>query len=192
MPDPEALPLRGASGMLFLTGFQTGGTAVADARTLEHGMSLASIAFDVDFTIDGSSKSRRAALWNLAGRVGALRPQASKNEVARCLYGREKLGTTAIGAGVAVPHAALEERCPPLILATRLREKLDFHAPDGLAVDTLLGVVGDRGDLRWLQAVMPRVARLVRDGALMDDLRSARDADGIRRILARIGLATTG
>ena len=151
-------------------------------------MNLAGVAFDIDFAIDRTSKSRKAALWNLAKRIGELRPWTSTNEMAKCLYARERLGTTAIGAGVAVPHTVLVDQCPPLILATQLEEKLDFDALDGSLVDILLGVVGNRDDLRWLQAAMPRFAKLAANHSLMHELRSATDVDLVVTILTRIGL----
>ncbi len=154
-------------------------------------MNLVGTTFDVGFVIDAHSQSRKAALWKLAKHIEELRPDTATGKLAKCLHDRERLGSTAIGAGVAIPHAVLHDHSPPLILATRLEQKLDFGALDGSGVDILLAVVGNRKDLLFLQAVMPRICKLVQDRALLGELRSATNIEEVQRVLACLGLATT-
>lgn len=81
--------------------------------------------------LDVPLTSRKAALMQLAelalqGRAG---PQAA--QVAKLLSEREKLGSTALGDGLALPHARVPGLTAPAVAALRLTEAIPFDAPDG-------------------------------------------------------------
>ncbi|HCE23438.1 MAG TPA: hypothetical protein DF282_13140 [Hyphomonas sp.] len=151
-------------------------------------MALASVSFEFDFTIDKNSKSRKAALSALAHRVGALRPGISPLDIANSFLARERLGSTAIGSGVAAPHTVLREPCSPLVQVTHLKCAVDFDADDSVAVDLLLTVVGNRQDLRWLHLAVPRFAKLAQAPELVARLRLAQDVFVVEKIMADVGI----
>lgn len=151
-------------------------------------MNIAGFVYDIDFAIDETSVWRKEALWEVAKRIGARRPCASEGALAKALLSRERLGSTAIGGGIAVPHMILDDPWPPLILVTRLKNAIEYDAPDEAAVDILLGVVGNRNDLKWLQAAIPRFSTLVKDRALANELRTAGTVEEAGLVLARLGL----
>lgn len=151
-------------------------------------MALARVTFDIDFTIDRLSKSRKAALGILAQRIGVLRPGLSAQDICKCFLARERLGSTAVGAGVAAPHTIFEQSCPPLVQITALKNGIDFDASDGTAVDLLLSVVGNRHDIRWLHLALPRLTKLANSPELAGSLRSAKDVPEIEAALAVVGI----
>ena len=151
-------------------------------------MALASVSFEIDFTIDNMSRSRKAALSSLGQRIGLLRTPISAQDITGCFLARETLGSTAIGSGVAAPHTILTQTCPPLVQVTHLKYPVDFEANDAEPVDVLLSVVGNRHDLRWLHLALPRFAKLAYDPELAARLRAAKTASEVEDILASLGI----
>ncbi|WP_162742390.1 PTS sugar transporter subunit IIA [Nitratireductor sp. OM-1] len=146
------------------------------------------VSFAVDFSTDKTSNTRRAALWSLAARVAELRPEASKLDIAGALYARERLGTTAVGGGVALPHTVLTDEDASMIVVRRLERPVEFDAPDGMAVDTLVALMGGRHDIKWLRAAMLRLGRLAQHGPLRHQLRVAATQNEVAAILIELGL----
>jgi PTS system nitrogen regulatory IIA component len=146
--------------------------------------------FEADFTIDKVSNSRKAALGALARRICALRPDISVEDIYGCFLARERLGSTAIGAGAAAPHTIHEQAGAPLIQVTRLASPVDFDAADDEAVDLLLCVIGNRHDLKWLHLALPRIAKLANTPDLAKRLRSARCIADAEALLAQAGIYT--
>jgi nitrogen PTS system EIIA component len=97
---------------------------------------------------------------------------------------REELGSTGMGAGVALPHARLVEVKQPFGVPARLRKKIDFAAIDGEPVDLafllLLPATTGGDQLNALAAV----ARKLRNGKVAAELRHARDAQEMHRAFA--------
>lgn len=151
-------------------------------------MALSHVTFEIDFAFDDDSKSRKAALNTLGQRIGALRPRTSAQDITGRFLAREKLGSTAIGAGVAAPHTILEQTCPPLVQMTHLKCAVDFDADDAQAVDLLLSVVGNRNDLRWLHLALPRFSKLARLPERVARLRAAQSVSVVEDILASVGI----
>ena len=131
------------------------------------------VSFAVDFAFDKTSITRKAALWALAAQVATFRSGLSKIDIASALYARERLGTTAIGGGVALPHTVLLGLDESMIVVRRLERPVEFEAADGLAVDTLVALMGGRHDIKWLRAALLRLNRLGQDRSLAQRLREA-------------------
>jgi PTS system nitrogen regulatory IIA component len=124
----------------------------------------------------------RAALAVLAGLAA---PHAGQPEraILDATMARERLGSTAIGHGVAVPHARLPGLAGPTGALLRLAGGIEFGAADGARVDLfvlLLAPADAAGDhLKALAAL----TRRLRDPAVRALLRAAPDADGLRAAL---------
>jgi PTS system nitrogen regulatory IIA component len=105
--------------------------------------------------------------------------------VLEALQARERAGSTGVGEGVAVPHARLAglDRMRGLFL--RLESPVDFDAIDGAPVDLIFALFAppDAGSehLRSLA----RVARMLRQKELRQQLRQARTPDAIHALLAQ-------
>ena len=80
--------------------------------------------------------SKKQALQELAARAAALTGQ-NERSVFEVLLQREKLGTTAVGYGVAIPHGKLPKLEKLFGLFARLERPIDFEAMDGQPVDLM-------------------------------------------------------
>ncbi len=85
---------------------------------------------------------------------------ADVDTVLGTLTKREKLGSTGIGNGIALPHGRIEGLAEPVMAAARLKHGIEYDAPDGapvwLAVCLLAPLEADRTHLRLLAALAAR------------------------------------
>ncbi|GBD43586.1 Nitrogen regulatory protein [bacterium HR40] len=99
------------------------------------------------------------------------------------LLEREKLGTTAIGGGIAIPHAKLPELDRMVGAFARLAEPVDFEALDGKPVDLVFVLLAPENASAEHLKALARLARLLRDPALCERLRREQD---IKRLHAAL------
>jgi nitrogen PTS system EIIA component len=112
-------------------------------------------------------------LQDLSGRAAAsLGLDAGR--IAQAVLGREELGSTGVGGGVAIPHARVAELWKPFGLFARTKKPIAFDAIDGQPVDLIfLLLLPANPEPEHLQA-LASVARVLRNPELVRKLRSAR------------------
>ena len=125
------------------------------------------IAIDVDVP------DRRRALETgaaLIGRANGLDPAP----IFRALWRREQVGSTALGHGVAIPHARISGIAQPLTLFMRSRLAMEFDAPDGRLVSNFLFIlVPANGDTESHLQLLASVAEAFSDRAFRERLGAA-------------------
>jgi len=127
--------------------------------------------------------NKKQALQELAARASALTGQ-NERSVFEVLLQREKLGTTAVGYGVAIPHGKLPKLEKLFGLFARLERAIDFEAMDGLLVDLVFLLLAPEGAGADHLKALARVARLLRDPEVARKLRNSHDADALYAVLA--------
>ncbi|UJQ93964.1 PTS sugar transporter subunit IIA [Mariluticola halotolerans] len=150
-------------------------------------MSVVDASFEIDFAIDKTSMSRKASFWALGKRIARLRGDSTGDEIATYFMLRERLGSTSIGKGVAVPRAMFPMRGRPLLQVVLLHAPVDFDARDGVPVDMMFAIVGDRRDQRELRRAILSCSRLAEDDGLLGDIRAARSREDLTRVLSLAG-----
>ena len=116
--------------------------------------------------------SKKQALQELAARAASLTGQ-NERAVFEVLLQREKLGTTAVGYGVAIPHGKLPKLEKLFGLFARLERPIDFEAMDGQPVDLVFLLLMPAGMDNNSVAALAAVSRRFRDGAAVARLRKA-------------------
>ena len=126
---------------------------------------------------------KKQALQEIAAKAAALTGQ-SERAILEILLQREKLGSTGVGNGVAIPHGKLAKLANVFGLFARLERPVDFEALDGQPVDLcFLLLAPEAAGADHLKA-LARVARLLRDPEIARKLREQRDADAIYAVLS--------
>ncbi|MGH6915177.1 MAG: PTS sugar transporter subunit IIA, partial [Geminicoccales bacterium] len=101
------------------------------------------------------------------------------------LLERERLGTTGIGHGIAIPHARLGELDHLVGLFARLDQPVDFEALDDRPSDLIfLLLAPSSADADSLKA-LARISRVLRDPALQQRLRQEKDRQTVYRLLTQ-------
>jgi PTS system nitrogen regulatory IIA component len=126
---------------------------------------------------------RKQALEAVAALVARSRDLAAA-PVFRALWRREEAGSTALGCGVAIPHARLGVIDRPVKLLVRMKYPIEFDAPDGAPVSLLYVILvpADGSTDEHLQ-LLALVAQAFSDPALRARLAMAADATEVRSIL---------
>src|SRR5262249_50060003 len=97
---------------------------------------------------------------------------------------REKLGSTGIGNGIAIPHGKLSKLSKLFGLFARLERPVDFEALDAQPVDLAFLLLAPEGAGADHLKALARVARLMRDPDVARKLRESRDAEALYAVLA--------
>ncbi len=99
------------------------------------------------------------------------------------LLAREKLGSTAMGGGVAIPHARLEGLKSIAGLFARLERPTDCAAVDGQGVDLVFVLLAPEESGADHLRALARVSRLLRDTELRKKLRETSEADALYALI---------
>lgn len=126
---------------------------------------------------------KKQALQELSARAAELSGQ-NERAIFEILMQREKLGSTGVGNGIAIPHGKLPKLNKLFGLFARLARPVDFDALDGQPVDLIFLLLAPEGAGADHLKALARVARLLRDPELARKLRDSRDAEAIYAVLA--------
>ncbi len=131
---------------------------------------------------DVRAGSKKQALQELSA-IAAAQTEQEERSVLDMLLARERLGSTGVGAGVAIPHAKLAGLTQIAAVFARLREPIEFDAVDGKPVDLIfLLLAPDSAGSDHLKA-LALVSRLLRDHRVCARLRGADNAEAIYAVL---------
>lgn len=86
---------------------------------------------------NAAGSSKKKALENVADALHNALPEIDSAELFEHLIAREKLGSTAIGKGIAIPHCRCSKVERTIGCLVKLQEPIDFDSPDDLPVDIL-------------------------------------------------------
>lgn len=144
--------------------------------------SLVQVLAPEDILIDVEAVSKETLLENLAQFI-EWRHGVSASFSYRSLIGREALGSTGIGKGVAIPHARIKGMASPVGVLARTRRAIEFGAPDGEPVSVVLVLlVPEEGIALHLQ-LLARAADLFSDKNFMEELRASSSPRSIHALL---------
>ena len=125
----------------------------------------------------------RDAVLDVAARLLADGSATHTASIAAGLREREQLGTTAIGHGIAIPHARTGAYDHARGAFLRLRDPVDFEAVDGQPVDLVFAMAVPRHFTRQHLQVLSDLALRFSDAAFRAAIRDARDIAALRRLL---------
>lgn len=139
-------------------------------------------AKNVALDIEVSSKKRA---FEQAGLIFENNCGIARSVVSDNLFARERLGSTGLGHGVAVPHGRIKGLKAPLAAFVRLREPIPFESPDGQPVKLLIFLlIPDQVTQQHLE-ILSEVAEMFSDEALRTILATDPDPASVHaRIVA--------
>ena len=126
---------------------------------------------------------KKQALSEIAAKAAELTGQSDR-AILEILLQREKLGSTAVGNGVAIPHGKLAKLTQVFGLFARLDRAVEFDALDGQAVDLVFLLLAPEGAGADHLKALARVARLLRDPEVARKLRNSKDVEAIYAVLS--------
>ncbi len=130
--------------------------------------------------LDVASKKR---IFEQVGLIAENTCNVARSEVFDSLFAREKLGSTGLGQGVAIPHGRARGLKEAMGVFIRLKQAIPFDAPDGKPVRLLFALLVPEQATDLHLQVLSELAQLFSSRALRDALEGAADADEIYRLL---------
>lgn len=128
------------------------------------------------------AKSKKQVLQELASHAARLTGLAER-DIFDTLLQRERLGSTGVGQGIAIPHGKLPGLTAIKGLFARLAEPIEFDAVDGQPVDLVFLLLAPEGAGADHLKALARISRLLREPAAVEKLRHAKDAAAIYAVL---------
>ena len=123
--------------------------------------------------VEGSSKKR--SLEDLARLLATVAPDLTAEEIFESLIGRERLGSTGLGHGVALPHGRLAGLRRPVAAVMTLDRGIDFDAADRQPVDLLFALLVPADAAQEHLEILARLARMFDDPHFREQLRGCHD-----------------
>jgi PTS system nitrogen regulatory IIA component len=136
-----------------------------------------------DILPDLAVETKDQALLALAVKLEERHPGMNRAEVYRVLQEREKLGSTGIGDGVAIPHGKLKQAKDLALVFGRSRKGVDFDALDGRKVHIFFLLIAPEEAFGIHLKMLGRISRILKDPAVRKGLLEAPDVTEIHRII---------
>lgn len=134
----------------------------------------ANIALDVEAT----SKKR---LFEQIGQLFEDHAQIARGVVFDSLFARERLGSTGLGQGIAIPHGRIKGLPQALGAFLRPLQPIPFDAPDGKPVDQVFVLLVPEQATEEHLELLSELAQMFSEKSFRDEVATATDATGIHR-----------
>lgn len=138
-----------------------------------------------------NAASKKQALQELSRHAAALVGQ-DERLVFDVLLERERLGTTGVGGGVAIPHGKIPGLDGLRGMFARLEKPVDFDSIDERPVDLIFLLLAPEGAGADHLKALARVSRLLRDRDICGKLRACESAEALYGLLSESALNATG
>lgn len=127
-------------------------------------------------TLDGvHGVSKKKILEFIAERISIEVPEINAKELFEALISRERLGTTGLGEGIAIPHCRCKACPEPVGLFIRLAEPVDFDSVDRKPVDLVFALIVPEGENQEHLEILKALAERFHSSSVLKNMRSAHD-----------------
>jgi len=128
--------------------------------------------------------SKKQALQELA-KVATALTGLNERDILNVLIERERLGTTGVGEGVAIPHAKLNGVDQLCAVFARLESPIDFDSVDAEFVDLIFMLLAPLSPEHTHLKALAKISRLLRDKSMCAKLRGGTSTDAIYALLTQ-------
>jgi PTS system nitrogen regulatory IIA component len=128
------------------------------------------------------ASSKKQALQELSARAASL-TGIDEHEIYNTLLQRERLGSTGVGDGIAIPHGKMAPLGNIIGLFARMEEPIDFEAVDEAPVDLVFLLLAPEDAGADHLKALARISRLMREPSAVNKLRSSRDKEALYAVL---------
>jgi PTS system nitrogen regulatory IIA component len=138
-------------------------------------------ARDIVLDVPATSKKR---LLEHAALLFENEHRLERNKVFDSLFARERLGSTGLGQGVAIPHGRIKALKSPLIAVMRAESAVPFESPDGQPVRLLVVLLVPEHATEEHLEILSELAEILSDTNVRESLLTAKDPASIFRLLS--------
>ena len=145
--------------------------------------------FALDRIALNNLSKNRAEAFAAVGQLFAKQADLEAEAIVGFLNAREDLGSTALGAGVAIPHGRVKGLKQPIAAFVKLQEPIEFAAPDGEAVSILIFLLVPEKATQQHLEILSSIAQLLSDQDARKMLASEDNPEKVCQLLQTWGSA---
>ncbi|MFK8067322.1 MAG: PTS sugar transporter subunit IIA [Gammaproteobacteria bacterium] len=146
-------------------------------------MKVKDILSQVCIELDTSLNSKKAVLDHLSETLEADGSEPSSIEIFEGLLSRERLGSTGLGNGIAIPHARIPGISKTTATFLRITNGIDFDAIDNLPVDMFFVLLVPEDSTDEHLEILAQLVEMFRNDTFLDKLRTQKDPNIIWTML---------
>ena len=143
---------------------------------------LASILPAVNVAVDVDATSKKRAFEH-AGLLFENKHSIARASVTDNLFARERLGSTGLGHGVAIPHGRIKGLKTPLAAVLRVSQPIAFDAPDDEPVNLLIFLLVPEAATQRHLEILSEIAEMLSDRSLREHLQGEPEAATLHRLI---------
>src|SRR4051812_35058726 len=132
-------------------------------------------------SVEATSKKRA---FEEAGLLFENQHGLNRALITDSLFARERLGSTGLGHGVAIPHGRIKGLKAPMAAVFLLQAPIGFDAPDEQAVALLIFLLVPEAATQKHLEILSEIAELLSDSPLREKLKSCNDAAELHRLIS--------
>jgi len=133
--------------------------------------------------VDLKAKDKKEVLEELAQVITGHDPTLEKSSLVKVLLERERLGSTGIGDGVAIPHGKFQGIDQPIISFGRSRKGLDFESMDGAPAYLFFLLVAPENSASIHLKALAKIAKILKNSSFRKTLMEASSREEIYRTI---------
>ena len=131
--------------------------------------------------VDATSKKRA---FEEAGLLFETQHGLNRALITDSLFARERLGSTGLGHGVAIPHGRIKGLKQPLAAVFQLLNPIGFDAPDELPVSLMIFLLVPEAATQKHLEILSEIAELLSDSALREQMKTSDQAAALHALIA--------
>jgi PTS system nitrogen regulatory IIA component len=131
--------------------------------------------------VDATSKKR---VFEQAGLLFENQHSIARGTVTDNLFARERLGSTGLGHGVAIPHGRIKGLKNPLAAVLRTQSPIGFDSPDDEPVSLLIFLLVPEAATQRHLEILSEIAEMLSDRELRERLMAEPDAASVHKLIA--------
>ncbi|MBT5644371.1 MAG: PTS transporter subunit EIIA [Gammaproteobacteria bacterium] len=128
------------------------------------------------------SRSKKNVL-ELISQIASGISETSEDIIFQKLYEREKLGTTAFGNGIAIPHARIDNLSEARIIILMLETAIDFDSSDGKKVDLIISLLAPNNKNEIHIKILSKIAEMLDDEDYREKIRNCSNKTEIKSVI---------
>ncbi|GIU48600.1 MULTISPECIES: PTS IIA-like nitrogen regulatory protein PtsN [Shewanella] len=127
--------------------------------------------------------SKKKVLELISDLMAAQYPTLSSQAIFESLIAREKMGSTGIGNGIAIPHGRLNDIEHPIAILIKCEEGIEFDAIDKKPVDILFALLVPSDQCQQHLSTLSTMAEKLSDKLILKRLRKSHDATELYQVI---------
>jgi len=131
--------------------------------------------------VEATSKKRA---FEEAGLLFEMQHGLNRALITDSLFARERLGSTGLGHGVAIPHGRIKGLKQPMAAVFQLENVIGFDAPDEKPVSLMIFLLVPEAATQKHLEILSEIAELLSDSALREQMQHASDAGALHQLIA--------